>query len=123
MAHAIKTCGVSVYVGDGLRWACFRTRRVTTAEVAFNDFAGVLAVIHRAEWAGDRADLAAHANVCENVLGTRFRIDDDGVDRASVHAPCLGALSTGVGRKTAFFMESKDLDARFCRVEHPFAFE
>lgn len=123
MAHTIKTCSVSVYVGDGLRWACFRTRRVTTAEVAFDDFASVLAVVHRAEWAGDCAHLAAHADVRENVLRTRLRIDNNGVDRARVHAPGFGALRTGVGRKTAFLMECKDLDARFCRVEDPFAFE
>ena len=70
-----------------------------------------------AERAGDGAHLAADAGRFPDHLGAGGGIDHDGIDRAGVHAPGVGALRTGVRYLAAFVFEIEDLDARFRRID------
>src|SRR6266850_3669959 len=61
--------GGHVFVEDGRGRARFRTRRRAAAEVALERLARVRVVEHRPTGAGDRAELAAHAEIVDHVLG------------------------------------------------------
>src|SRR5690349_13687298 len=77
----------------------------------------MLHVVHRAERAGDGADLAADAEVVEDDVRAGGYVDLDGLYRAGVQAPRFVALGARVGHPAPSVVEVENLDARFRRVE------
>src|SRR5512140_1607890 len=117
--HALQACPIRVDVGDGARGAGFGAGRIAAAEVALLDLAGRLHVVHRAERAGDGADLAADAGVLEDHLGARTEVHHDGFHGTGMQAPRLRALGARVRHLAARLVEIENLDSRFRRGEDP----
>ena len=106
---------IPLLLEDGYR--LIRGGGVAAAQVALLHLAGVLHVVHRAEGAGDRADLAADAHAFQHHLGARGGVHLDRLDRAGVQAPRLVALGARVGHLAAGVVEIEDLDARLGGIE------
>src|SRR4051794_17181416 len=117
LAHLPESGPVRVYISDGTGGACLRAGGVAAAQVALLHLARVLHIVHRAERAGDRADLAADAYVVEHDLRAGGRVDLDRLHRARVQAPRLVALGAGVRDLASSVVEVEHLDARLRRVE------
>src|SRR4051812_2709046 len=117
LAHLPESRPVRVDISDGTGGACLRAGGVAAAQVALLHLARVLHIVHRAERAGDRADLAADAYVVEHDLRAGGCIDLDRLHRARMQAPRLVALRAGVGHLASSVVEVEHLDARLRRVE------
>ena len=109
---------VGIDIGDGAGRASRGTGRIAAAQIALGDLAGIGVVVHGAEGAGNRTDLAADANVFDNFFGAGLRVDDDGLNRASMQTPGFLTLRAGVRREATFIVEGKDFDTGLAGIEY-----
>src|SRR5690606_567382 len=117
--HPVEAAPIGVAVHDGVRGADFRALRITPAQVALVDLAGVRVEIDGTEGAGGDAGPAAHAGAGRHLLGAGQLAEADGVHRAGVHAPRLVTLGAGIRDVAQAVLELEDADARARRVELP----
>ena len=110
---------VCVHVSDGRRRTGLGALRIAAAQVALDDLAARLVIIHGAEGAGDGAHLAPDAQPVMDFLDALI-IGADGIYRARLLAPRFIALGAGVGDEACVLMEVKNPDTRFRWIELAF---
>src|SRR3989304_3588486 len=116
--HAFEAGMVGIDIGNGLGRAGLGTFRITTAEITLVNHLDIVVIIHGAERAGYRAYLATDTNVRQHLFGAGGMVNYYRFDRTGMQTPGLGALGTGIGDETPFFMESEYLDSGFGWIKH-----
>ncbi len=121
VAHLVKTGRVRVDISDCFGRACLRTCRITSAKIAFDHFAGIRLIVHRAERTRNRADLAANTQRIVDHLRP-IGINRNRIRRTRLLAPRFIALRAGVRNKPALILKLENLNPGLDRIENTLIF-